>query len=106
MNDRHWEMRQWSKHARGPRQPASDPESRSPELSGGVSQVATLLTENDIVMRRAPLAGSLVLAVTLCSTATLALGETFPSKPVKITAPYSAGAAPATFTRVVADKLS
>jgi tripartite-type tricarboxylate transporter receptor subunit TctC len=34
------------------------------------------------------------------------LAQTFPSKLVRITAPYSAGAAPATFTRAVADKLS
>jgi tripartite-type tricarboxylate transporter receptor subunit TctC len=32
--------------------------------------------------------------------------QSFPSRPVKITAPYSAGAAPAVFTRAVADKLS
>ena len=57
-------------------------------------------------MRRAVLAGANVLAVALWGTATLCLGEAFPSKAVKITAPYSAGAAPATFTRVVGDKLS
>lgn len=38
--------------------------------------------------------------------ATLALSQTFPSKLVKITAPYAAGAAPAIFTRMMADKLS
>ena len=38
--------------------------------------------------------------------ATFALGQTFPAKAVRITAPYSAGAAPATLTRVVAEKLS
>ena len=38
--------------------------------------------------------------------ATAAAAQTFPTKPVRITAPYSPGAAPATFTRVVADKLS
>jgi tripartite-type tricarboxylate transporter receptor subunit TctC len=32
--------------------------------------------------------------------------QTFPSKAVKITAPFSAGAAPAIFARVIADKLS
>jgi tripartite-type tricarboxylate transporter receptor subunit TctC len=37
---------------------------------------------------------------------TLSFAQTFPSKLVKITAPYSAGAAPAVFTRAVADKLS
>ena len=35
-----------------------------------------------------------------------AAGQTFPSRPVKISAPYSAGAAPAIFTRVIADKLA
>ena len=35
-----------------------------------------------------------------------ATGQTFPSRPVKISAPYSAGAAPAIFTRVIADKLA
>src|SRR5712671_4147280 len=38
--------------------------------------------------------------------ATFALAQTFPSKVVKITAPYAAGAAPAIFTRIMADKLS
>ena len=38
--------------------------------------------------------------------ATLSFAQTFPSKLVKITAPYSAGAAPAVFTRAVADKLA
>src|ERR1700674_3745970 len=61
------------------------------------------LDEDDIVMRRAVLAGAIVLAVALWGTATVSLGETFPSKVVKITAPYSAGAAPATFTRVVGE---
>jgi tripartite-type tricarboxylate transporter receptor subunit TctC len=32
--------------------------------------------------------------------------QTFPTRPVKISAPYSAGAGPAVFTRVVADKLA
>ena len=32
--------------------------------------------------------------------------QTFPTKPVKLTAPYSAGAAPATFSRLMAEKLS
>ena len=35
-----------------------------------------------------------------------AFGQTFPSKVVKFTAPYAAGAAPAIFTRIIADKLS
>ena len=34
------------------------------------------------------------------------IAQTFPSKTVKISAPYSAGAAPAVFTRAIADKLS
>jgi len=37
---------------------------------------------------------------------TAALAQPFPSKVVKITAPFAAGAAPAIFTRVIADKLS
>ena len=32
--------------------------------------------------------------------------QTFPTKPVSLTAPYSAGAAPATFSRLMAEKLS
>src|ERR1700675_3599571 len=36
----------------------------------------------------------------------IALAQTFPSKVVKITAPYAAGAGPAIFTRMMADKLS
>ena len=35
-----------------------------------------------------------------------ASAQSFPSKPVKISAPYSAGAAPAVFTRSVTDKLA
>jgi tripartite-type tricarboxylate transporter receptor subunit TctC len=38
--------------------------------------------------------------------ATIALAQTFPSKVVKITAPYAAGAGPAIFTRMMADKLA
>jgi tripartite-type tricarboxylate transporter receptor subunit TctC len=34
------------------------------------------------------------------------IAQTYPTKVVKITAPYSAGAGPAVFTRVLADKLS
>jgi tripartite-type tricarboxylate transporter receptor subunit TctC len=34
------------------------------------------------------------------------VAQTYPSKVVKITAPYSAGAGPAVFTRVIAEKLS
>ena len=36
----------------------------------------------------------------------LALAQAYPTKTVKITVPYSAGAAPAVFTRVLAEKLS
>src|SRR5437588_12348132 len=36
----------------------------------------------------------------------IALTQTFPSKVVKITAPYAAGAGPAIFTRIMAGKLS
>jgi tripartite-type tricarboxylate transporter receptor subunit TctC len=38
--------------------------------------------------------------------ATLGLAQPFPSKTVKIIAPYSAGSGPAVFTRVMADKLA
>jgi tripartite-type tricarboxylate transporter receptor subunit TctC len=38
--------------------------------------------------------------------AALALAQTFPSRVVKITAPFAAGAGPALFTRIIADKLS
>jgi tripartite-type tricarboxylate transporter receptor subunit TctC len=51
-------------------------------------------------------AATIAFAVTICDPSTPAFAQSFPSKPVKITAPYSAGAAPATFTRLVADKLS
>jgi len=34
------------------------------------------------------------------------VAQAFPARPVKITAPYSAGAGPAIFTRVIADKLA
>lgn len=37
---------------------------------------------------------------------TLACAQNFPSKLVRITAPYAAGAGPAIFTRVMADKLA
>ena len=38
--------------------------------------------------------------------ATAAIAQPFPSKPVRLIAPYSAGAAPVTFTRLLADKLA
>ena len=47
-----------------------------------------------------------VLVVAWLGVAAATLAQSFPSRPVKITAPYSAGAAPATFTRAVAEKLS
>jgi tripartite-type tricarboxylate transporter receptor subunit TctC len=47
-----------------------------------------------------------MLTALVFAAATGAAAQTFPTKPVRITAPYSPGAAPATFTRVVADKLS
>jgi len=46
-----------------------------------------------------------VFAIGLCA-GVLAQTPSFPAKVVKITAPYSAGAAPAVFTRALADKLS
>jgi tripartite-type tricarboxylate transporter receptor subunit TctC len=47
-----------------------------------------------------------VLVMACLGAATLALAQTFPTKIVKITAPYSSGAGPAVFTRVLADKLA
>jgi len=47
----------------------------------------------------------LVIAAAAVWTATVA-AQGFPDRPVKISAPYSAGAAPAIFTRVIADKLA
>ena len=47
----------------------------------------------------------LVIAAAAASAATSA-AQGFPDRPVKISAPYSAGAAPAIFTRVIADKLA
>ena len=57
-------------------------------------------------MKRLALALSMLFAAACLGASTFAFGQTFPSKVVKITAPYSAGAAPAVFTRVVADKLA
>jgi len=48
----------------------------------------------------------MLFAAAWLAVATLALGQGFPSKLVTITAPYSAGAAPAVFTHVIADKLA
>jgi tripartite-type tricarboxylate transporter receptor subunit TctC len=48
-------------------------------------------------------AGTLVIAA---SIAAAAIAQPFPSRPVRLIAPYSAGAAPVTFTRVIADKLA
>jgi tripartite-type tricarboxylate transporter receptor subunit TctC len=47
-----------------------------------------------------------LLLLAALAAAVAAHAQTFPSKPVRITAPYSPGAAPAVFTRVVADKLA
>jgi tripartite-type tricarboxylate transporter receptor subunit TctC len=49
----------------------------------------------------------IVIVIAACfATASFAVAQTYPAKVVKITAPYSAGAAPAVFTRVLAEKLS
>jgi tripartite-type tricarboxylate transporter receptor subunit TctC len=48
----------------------------------------------------------MLLAAAWLPVATPAVGQAFPSKLVTITAPYSAGAAPAIFTHVLADKLA
>lgn len=53
---------------------------------------------------KAPL--RVVLAAAWLGAAAFASAQPFPSKLVKITAPYSAGAGPAIFTRVMADKLA
>ena len=47
---------------------------------------------------------ALIISSVLAVTQSFA--QAFPSKPVKLDAPYSAGAAPAIFTRAMADKLS
>ena len=54
-------------------------------------------------MRSILRAVALVLAASIAATA---LAQPFPSKPVRLVAPYSAGAAPVTFTRMIADKLA
>jgi tripartite-type tricarboxylate transporter receptor subunit TctC len=56
---------------------------------------------NEQALRRLAL-----VAVAWFGGAILATAQPFPSKTVKLTAPFSAGAAPAVFTRAVADKLS
>ena len=48
----------------------------------------------------------MLFAAAWLAVATLAVGQAFPSKLVTITAPYSAGAAPAVFTHLMADKLA
>ena len=57
-------------------------------------------------MMRLALARPMLFAAACLGASTFAIGQGFPSKVVKITAPYSAGAAPAVFTRVVAEKLA
>jgi tripartite-type tricarboxylate transporter receptor subunit TctC len=48
----------------------------------------------------------LLALAAVCAAGTAANAQSFPSKLVTITAPYSAGAAPAVFTHIVADKLA
>ena len=55
-------------------------------------------------MMRSALTALFVLP--LLSAAPVSVAQTYPTKVVKITAPFSAGAAPAVFTRVLAEKLS
>lgn len=57
-------------------------------------------------MNRAALSRRIVIAVLALGAVASAFGQAFPSKPVRITAPYSAGAGPAVFTHVMADKLA
>jgi len=59
-----------------------------------------------MIGRRAIVVAAALAAANAGDAADPAAGAAFASRPVKITAPYSAGAAPATFTRLVADKLS
>jgi len=47
-----------------------------------------------------------VLLAALCLSAAIAHGQQYPSKVVKLVAPYSSGAGPAVFMRVVADRLA
>jgi tripartite-type tricarboxylate transporter receptor subunit TctC len=49
---------------------------------------------------------NLLLLAVLCLSAAHAQGQQYPSKLVKIVAPYSAGAGPAVFMRVMADRLA
>jgi tripartite-type tricarboxylate transporter receptor subunit TctC len=48
----------------------------------------------------------LVLLASALLAATQALAQSYPAKTVKLTAPYSAGAGPAVFMRVIAEKLT
>src|SRR5436190_14343891 len=69
------------------------------------------LLARDRALRAAPGAvqGVALVAVsfaTLILCSAVACAQTFPSKPVRISAPYSAGAAPAVFTRTIAEKLA
>jgi tripartite-type tricarboxylate transporter receptor subunit TctC len=57
-------------------------------------------------MMRNVVAQLLMLAACATGAVSSAHAQAFPSKTVKITAPYSAGAAPAAFTRAIADKLA
>ncbi|HEX7273381.1 MAG TPA: tripartite tricarboxylate transporter substrate-binding protein [Casimicrobiaceae bacterium] len=57
-------------------------------------------------MNRAALSRRIVIAVLALGAVASAFGQAFPSKPIRITAPYSAGAGPAVFTHVMADKLA
>jgi len=59
-----------------------------------------------MIGRRAIVVAAALAAANAGDAADPTAGAAFASRPVKITAPYSAGAAPATFTRLVADKLS
>ena len=69
--------------------------------NGSVARVAA--TPGAGQFRRSTLRLMAALAA-LWASATI--GQGFPDHPVKISAPYSAGAAPAIFTRVIADKLA
>jgi tripartite-type tricarboxylate transporter receptor subunit TctC len=55
---------------------------------------------------KSTLAARFTLLLACLGLTTLAPAQSFPSRAVKITAPFAAGAAPAIFTRTIADKLS
>ncbi len=68
-------------------------------------QLGYQVVGNAVMKRRIACLSAALAAATLV-VAGIAAAQTFPTRPVKISAPYSAGAGPAVFTRVVADRLA